>query len=83
MATKKKKIDDSKEQTNSQIPQITENDLETKFMEGQGVGQQSVYRIVSDFLEQRMFEHFQAKNDELAKELREIYLLIKENVKNP
>ena len=30
MATKKKKIDDSKEQTNSQIPQITENDLETK-----------------------------------------------------
>ena len=83
MATKKKKPEEHQEEPAPQIPEITLADLEAKFMEGQEIGQQAVYKIILEFIGQRMINHFQAKNDELAKELREIYSLIKENVKNP
>jgi hypothetical protein len=44
-------------------------------------GQQEVYKIVSDFLSQRMIAHFVGKNDELAKELREIHAIVSQNIK--
>jgi len=57
------------------------NAYEKGKQEGQQEGQQEVYRGVAEFLSQRMLSHFQLKNDELAKELREIYSLIKANIK--
>ena len=57
------------------------NAYEKGKQEGQLEGQQEVYRAIADFLSNRMLTHFQVKNDELAKELREIYSLIKANIK--
>ena len=50
---------------------------------GNGVndGQQEVYKVVAEFISQRMLAHFVGKNDELAKELREIHALISQNIK--
>jgi hypothetical protein len=36
---------------------------------------------VADFLSQRMLAHFVGKNDELAKELREIHAIVSQNIK--
>jgi len=59
----------------------TQEQLEQAFQKGKFEGQQEVYKIMADFLKKRMVEHFETKNDELAKELREIYSLIKANIK--
>jgi hypothetical protein len=80
MATRKKKTETPQVPPE---PTFTLQEFENKYLEGQEAGQQAVYKIVTDFVAQRMISHFEAKNDELAKELREIYLLIKENIKNP
>jgi hypothetical protein len=48
---------------------------------GKAQGQQEVYKIYSNFLKQRMIMHFENKNEELAKELRELYFLTKQNIK--
>jgi hypothetical protein len=79
MAVKKKeqpKVDEnliSKEESQKQV--------EFAYEKGKDDGQQEVYKVISDFLSQRMLSHFQLKNDELAKELREVYSLIKQNIK--
>lgn len=65
-------------------PEETENDMDLitrAFAEGKSEGQQEVYKTFAAFLKKRMIDHFEDKNDELAKELREIYLLTKENIK--
>ena len=55
--------------------------LEQAFHKGKLEGQQEVYKVMADFLKKRMVEHFETKNDELAKELRDILLIIKSNIK--
>tara|TARA_Y100001938_G_C7802251_1_gene287687 strand:- start:85 stop:324 length:240 start_codon:yes stop_codon:yes gene_type:complete len=71
-------------------PQVEENliskeeaqqQAEGAYEKGKLDGQQDVYKVMADFLSSRMLNHFQLKNDELAKELREIYSLIKSNIK--
>jgi hypothetical protein len=65
-------------------PDETANDMDltmSAFAEGKYEGQQEVYKTFATFLKKRMIAHFEDKNDELAKELREIYLLTKENIK--
>ena len=59
----------------------SEKNIEDAYQKGKLEGQQEIYKVISDFLSQRMLNHFQLKNDELAKELREIYSLIKSNIK--
>lgn len=79
MAAKKReqpKVDEnliSKEESQRQV--------EFSYQKGKDDGQQEVYKVIVDFLSQRMLSHFQLKNDELAKELREIYSIIKQNIK--
>ena len=46
-------------------------------------GSKKVYETYDNFLQARMLKHFEEKNDELAKEIREIYLLNKETMKKP
>jgi hypothetical protein len=46
-------------------------------------GSQKVYEAYDNFLKKRMLEHFEGKNDELAKEIRELYLLNKDTLKKP
>jgi hypothetical protein len=46
-------------------------------------GSKKVYEAYNGFLQDRMLKHFEEKNDELAKEVREIYLLNKETMKKP
>ena len=69
--------DIKKEKDEKYITNLTKN----AYQNGLVAGQQEVYTVISDFLSQRMVEHFELKKDELAKELREIYLLVKQNIK--
>lgn len=46
-------------------------------------GSAKVYEAYDQFLKSKMLKHFEEKNDELAKEIREIYLLNKETMKKP
>jgi hypothetical protein len=57
-------------------------DLTTRAYEnGKAQGQQEIYTAYANFLKQRMIMHFENKNEELAKELRDLYFLTKENIK--
>jgi len=51
------------------------------YSRGRTEGGQEVYQTYAMFLQKRMLEHFENKNDELAKEIREIYILTKQNIK--
>jgi|AACY02.14.fsa_nt_gi hypothetical protein len=85
MAARKKQTEDKLKP--AQPEELTEKLLQSYERgkeEGRQIGQQEVYVGITDFLSQRMISHFSLKNDEMAKELREIYLLIKKNVQqNP
>lgn len=59
----------------------SEKSVQEAYVRGKEEGHQQVYKAVAEFVSQRMLDHFQLKNDELAKELREIYSLIKSNIK--
>jgi hypothetical protein len=57
-------------------------DLTTSAYEnGKIHGQQEVYKVYVNFLKQRMIMHFENKDEEMAKELRELYFLTKEKIK--
>tara|TARA_Y100001938_G_scaffold144236_1_gene218460 strand:+ start:577 stop:846 length:270 start_codon:yes stop_codon:yes gene_type:complete len=45
------------------------------------VGQQEIYKILANFLQQRMNLYFESRRDDLAKECRDILLIIKQNIK--
>ena len=54
------------------------------YQKGIEVGQQQVYAAMVTFFQQRMNTYFELRQDELAKECREILTLIKPNLKqNP
>jgi hypothetical protein len=57
-------------------------DLTTSAYEnGKIHGQQEVYKVYANFLKHRMVTHFENKDEEMAKELRELYFLTKEKIK--
>jgi len=57
-------------------------DLTTNaYQNGKVHGQQEVYKAYANFLKQRMIMHFENKDEEKAKELRELYFLTKEKIK--
>jgi len=51
------------------------------FAKGLEVGQQQVYAAMVNFFQQRMNTYFELRQDELAKECREVLTLIKPNLK--
>ena len=73
MATKKK------EQTESQDP-LEQQKLKASVEEARQEGQQEVWKAVSNFLKERMLAHFMNKNNEIAKELRDINEIISKNI---
>ena len=78
MATEKKpKKANTSTKDEKELTDLTTNAYE----DGKIQGQQEVYKTYANFLKQRMIMHFENKNEELAKELREIYFLTKENIK--
>ena len=81
MASRKKQTETKleQEQPKDDTQQLLES-FERGKVEGQKSGQQSVYIAMAEFISQRMVKHFELRNDELAKELREILTLIKQNI---
>lgn len=78
MATEKKpKKANTSTKDEKELTDLTTNAYE----DGKIQGQQEVYKTYANFLKQRMIMHFENKNEELAKELREIYFLTKQNIK--
>jgi DNA-binding ferritin-like protein (Dps family) len=81
MASRKKQTETTPvEEPQKDITQQLLDSFERGKIEGQTLGQQAVYRAMAEFVSQRMLKHFESRNDELAKELREILLLIKQNI---
>jgi DNA-binding ferritin-like protein (Dps family) len=81
MASRKKQTETKLEQEQPKdITQQLLDSFERGKIEGQTLGQQAVYRAMAEFVSQRMLKHFESRNDELAKELREILTLIKQNI---
>ena len=78
MATEKKpKKANTSTKDEKELTDLTTNAYE----DGKIQGQQEVYKTYANFLKQRMIMHFENKNEELAKELRELYFLTKQNIK--
>ena len=73
MATKKK------EQAASQDP-AEQQKLKATIDQARQAGQQDVWKAMSKFLKERMLAHFMNKNNEIAKELREINEIISKNI---
>ena len=48
---------------------------------GVQIGQQQAWSSMANFLQQRMTVYFESRQDDLAKECRDILLLIKPNIK--
>lgn len=81
MASRKKQTETTPvEEPQKDITQQLLDSFERGKIEGQTLGQQAVYRAMAEFVSQRMLKHFESRNDELAKELREILTLIKQNI---
>ena len=54
--------------------------INNAFENGKKEGQQEVWKAVSKFLKERMLAHFMNKNNEIAKELRDINEIISKNI---
>lgn len=55
--------------------------IKQNYEKGIQVGHQEIYKVVANFLQQRMNLYFESRHDDLAKECRDILLLIKQNIK--
>lgn len=86
MATKKKKAEESdsaKQQAHTEEEariEHTNKMINNAFENGKKEGQQDVWKGVSNFLKERMLAHFMNKNNEIAKELRDINEIISKNI---
>ena len=82
MASRKKQTETKLEQEQPKdITQQLLDSFERGKIEGQTLGQQAVYRAMAEFVSNRMLKHFESRNDELAKELREIHAIVSQNIK--
>ncbi len=77
----------SKTKTTKKTETSPSNEVENErlineaYSRGRAEGGQEVYQAYAAFLQKRMLEHFENKNDDLAKEIRDIYILTKQNIK--
>ena len=60
-----------------------EKSIQEAYKKGFIDGSQEVYKTYSTFLQNRMLSHLESRKDELAKEIRDIYLLNKAGMKKP
>jgi hypothetical protein len=72
--TKKTETSPSNEEEN-------EKSTNEAYSQGRLDGGQDVYKTYAAYLQKRMLHHFEYINDDLAKEIREIYILTKKNIK--
>ena len=86
MATRKKKSEENdaaEEQARKEEEariEHTNKMINNAFENGKKEGQQEVWKAVSKFLKERMLAHFMNKNNEIAKELRDINEIISKNI---
>jgi len=86
MATRKKKNNEedvTKEQAQKEEAariEHTNKMINNAFENGKKEGQQDIWKGVSKFLKERMLAHFLNKNNEIAKELRDINEIISKNI---
>jgi hypothetical protein len=69
-----------KPETDSIPPNLTEAEIADKLEKAKIEGQQEVYTLYASYFKSRMMEYFENKQDDYAKEMREIYLLTIKNV---
>jgi flagellar biosynthesis/type III secretory pathway protein FliH len=79
MSETKKKPEEQKESEEEKI----EKSIQEAYKKGFIDGSQEVYKTYSTFLQNRMLSHLESRKDELAKEIRDIYLLNKAGMKKP
>lgn len=86
MVIKKKKDDQSntaeelsKNEEEARI-EHTNKMISNAFENGKKEGHQEIWKSVSNFVKERMLVHFINKNDEIAKELRQINEIISKNI---
>lgn len=72
--TKKTEVSPSNDENNKRL-------INEAYSQGRAEGGQQVYQTYAMFLQKRMMEHFENQKDDLAKEIREIYILTKQNIK--
>ena len=80
MATKKKQASDEELKNKQQEMIEQQNKIRAAYEQGKAEAQQEVWKAVSKFLKERMLAHFMNKNNEIAKELREINEIISKNI---
>lgn len=79
MASKKKQsVQSETEQEQQQAAQ--QQQIANAYNRGRQEGQQEVWSAVSNFLKERMLAQFVNKNDEIAKELRDLNQIISKNI---
>ena len=80
MAATKKSPTKSKSPT-TYDKEYTDKLIKKGYEDGLESGQQQVYAAMVNFFQQRMNTYFELRQDELAKECREVLSLIKPNLK--
>ena len=80
-ATKKSPTKSKSQSAITYDKESTDKLIKEGYNEGQEAGQQQVYATMVNFFQQRMNTYFELRQDELAKECREVLLLIKPNLK--
>ena len=79
MASKKKQsVQSETEQEQQHAAQ--QQQIANAYNRGRQEGQQEVWSAVSNFLKERMLAQFVNKNDEIAKELRDLNQIISKNI---
>jgi len=78
MAAKKNttKQDEQKGITQDEVNPLINNSFEA----GKQEGSQDVWKGIASFISERMHKHFENRQDDLARELREILLALKKNI---
>ena len=78
MATKKTA---TKSNTDTQKEEEKINKIiKEAFEKGKLEGQQEVWKSMSSFIKNRMFEHYENQKDTLSQELRDLLLAINQNI---
>ena len=80
MATSAKAPKKTKTTSTTYDKDYADNLITENYQKGVKDGQQQIWNNVAVFLQTRMNTYFEARQDELAKECREILLLIKPNI---
>jgi hypothetical protein len=74
------KMANKKKQTVEQQQSVEQQKLKADIEKARLAGQQDAWNAMSKFLKERMLAHFMNKNNEIAKELRDINEIISKNI---